>query len=57
MSKKDKLKESKYDNGKRNPIVDDIGYTWCNCTKPKLTSNAGGRGTAFCLKCGTPYYH
>lgn len=45
------------DNGKRKPIVDDVGLSWCNCTKPKLTSNAGGRGQAFCLKCGTPWYH
>lgn len=44
------------DNGKRKPIVDDMGLTWCNCTVPKLTSNAGGRGQAFCLKCMYPYY-
>ena len=45
------------DNGKRKPITDDMGLTWCNCTRPNLTSNAGGRGQAYCLKCGHPYYH
>ena len=45
------------DNGKRNPVIDDMGYKWCNCTKPRLTHNGGGRGQALCLKCGEAWYH
>ena len=45
------------DNGKRKPIIDDLGYKWCNCTKPKLTHNGDDRGQALCLKCMQPWYH
>lgn len=44
------------DNGKRKPIEED-GLKWCACTVPNLTSNGGGRGQAYCLKCGFPWYH
>lgn len=43
--------------GKRKPVEDDCGNKWCNCIEPKLTSNAGGRGQAYCLLCHTPWYH
>lgn len=43
--------------GKRKPVEDDCGIKWCNCVVPKLTSNAGGRGQAYCLLCHTPWYH
>lgn len=44
------------DNGKRKPIIDN-GIKWCNCTRPKLTSNAGGAGQAYCLLCGNHWYN
>lgn len=43
--------------GKRKPVEDDYGNKWCNCVEPKLVSNAGGRGQAYCLLCHTPWYH
>jgi len=43
--------------GKRKPVTDDCGNKWCDCVETKLTSNAGGRGQAFCLLCMTPWYH
>ncbi len=43
--------------GKRKPVEDDCGNKWCNCIEPKLTSNAGGRGQAYCILCHTPWYH
>ena len=46
-----------WNKGKRKPQPDDMGYLWCACENPKLTSNAGGRGQAYCLLCGTPWYH
>lgn len=46
-----------WNKGKRKPVIDDCGNEWCNCIEPNLTSNAGGRGQAYCLKCGTPWYH
>lgn len=46
------------DNGKRKPIVDDMGLKWCNCTTPRLTRNIlpEERGQAYCLKCGQYWY-
>lgn len=45
------------DNGKRKPIIDDLGK-WCNCTLPKLVSNMGiGPGSAYCLKCKCNWYN
>jgi len=46
-----------WNRGKRKPVEDDCGLLWCNCKYPKLTSNAGGRGQAYCLLCHTPWYH
>ena len=55
---KDKPKKRKAWNlGKRKLQADECGIMWCTCEQPKLTSNAGGRGQAFCLLCGTPWYH
>jgi hypothetical protein len=45
------------DNGKRKPVTDNMGLKWCDCTKPKLVSNFGGRGQAYCIKCNNPWYH
>lgn len=47
------------DNGKRKPIVDDLGLKWCNCTRPNLTHNRLKEepGQALCLKCGYHWYH
>ncbi len=52
-----KEKKKSFGNGYRKPITDDVGLKWCNCTNPNLTSNSGGRGQAYCMKCKTPYYH
>jgi hypothetical protein len=52
-----KPKKLPWNWGKRKPEPDQDGDLWCSCLKPKLTSNAGGRGQAYCLLCGTPYYH
>lgn len=41
--------------GYRKPHFDGFNY-WCSCTVPTLTQNHG-RGTAYCLRCSTPYYH
>ncbi len=47
-----------WNKGKRKPIVDELGYKWCNCEIPNLVSNHGfGRGLAYCLKCKDYYYH
>ena len=46
-----------FGGGYRKPIKCDDGLYWCNCFTPNLISNCGGRGMAFCLRCGTPYYH
>ena len=43
--------------GKRKPVEDDCGNKWCNCVEPKLVSNGGGRGQAYCLLCGEFWYH
>lgn len=45
-----------FGGGYRKPYTDEIGLKWCNCIFPRLTSSVG-RGTAYCLKCGTPYFH
>lgn len=45
-----------FGGGYRKSITDKMGLKWCNCTNPRLTT-AMGRGLAYCLKCGTPYYH
>lgn len=50
-------KKKPWNYGKRKPIIDDCGNKWCNCVEPKLTSNSGGRGLAYCLLCNTPWYH
>lgn len=42
--------------GYRKPTTDDCG-TWCNCTQPTLTSNHGGKEQAYCLRCGSNWYH
>lgn len=46
------------DNGKRKPVIDELGNKWCNCTRPRLVSNRGttGLGLAYCLKCGCNWY-
>jgi hypothetical protein len=43
--------------GKRKPEPDQDGVLWCNCLNPKLVSNSGIRGQAYCLLCNTPWYH
>jgi hypothetical protein len=50
------LSKRPWNYGKRKPVEED-GELWCNCKNPKLRSNAGGRGQAFCLLCGYPWYH
>ncbi len=50
-------KRTPWNLGKRKPIEDDCGIKWCACLNPNLTSNAGGRGQAFCLLCGYPWFH
>lgn len=57
-NKMNKLVEKKkpWNCGKRKPVIDDCGNKWCNCVEPKLTSNSGGRGLAYCLLCHTPWY-
>ena len=51
-------KKHPWNYGKRKPIVDEFGYTWCNCEIPKLTASGYlGRGQAYCLKCGNYWYH
>lgn len=42
--------------GYRKPTIDEYGKSWCNCTQPTLTSPLD-RGSAYCLRCGTPWYH
>ncbi|MDD5693571.1 MAG: hypothetical protein PHU86_03820 [Patescibacteria group bacterium] len=44
-----------FGGGYRKPIKDETGY-WCNCAIPNLV-NSMGRGTAYCLRCHTDYYH
>lgn len=46
-----------WNKGKRQPIEDDMGNKWCNCTKPKLTQNGGGKGQAYCYLCNNFWYH
>lgn len=43
--------------GKRKSVEDDCGNKWCNCVEPKLVSNGGERGQAYCLLCGKFWYH
>ena len=50
-------KRKPWNLGKRKPVEDDCGIKWCACLSPKLTSNAGGRGQAYCLLCGEYWYH
>lgn len=50
-------KRTPWNKGKRKPITDDLGKKWCNCEKPQLTSNSGGPGQAFCLKCMNYWYN
>lgn len=61
MSKRKAIAQLKHrhpwNRGKRKPVKDECGLEWCNCVEPKLTSNMGGRGLAYCLLCHTPYYH
>ena len=45
-----------WNRGKRKPTTDDMGYTWCNCLYPKLTSPIS-RGQAWCTLCKTAWYH
>jgi len=42
--------------GYRKPTFDGE-HLWCNCTQPTLTAAIADRGTAYCLRCSTPYYH
>lgn len=46
-----------FGGGYRRPITDEEGVKWCNCAIPNLISSLGTRGTAYCLRCKTPYYH
>lgn len=64
MKEQDKLKEEIPKNvkrffggGWRRPIIDGMGLKWCNCLIPNLTSNRGGRGQAYCLRCKEYWYH
>ena len=60
MSKESEPKRKRGgDNGKRKPIVDDMGQKWCNCTTPKLVSSEPYpmREHPSCTKCGYPWYH
>lgn len=47
------------DNGKRKPVIDDLGNRWCNCTRPTLHHHGlpGGKGQAYCSKCRCDWYH
>lgn len=49
-------KRTAWNKGKRKPITDEFGDKWCDCVEPKLVSRIS-RGTAWCVKCMTPYYH
>ena len=54
---KEKNKKVAWNKGKRKPIIDDMGLTWCDCINPKLIAIQGYRGQAFCMLCKTPWYH
>jgi len=56
-TKQENPKKVAWNLGKRKPEADQYGVLWCNCLNPKLVSNSGGRGIAYCLLCSTPYYH
>jgi hypothetical protein len=56
-SVENKPKRKPWNYGKRKPIVDEMGNKWCNCIEPKLTSNSGVGGQAYCLKCHSNWYH
>ena len=46
-----------WNKGKKKPEPDQDGLLWCNCDNPKLVSNSGYRGQAFCMLCKTSWYH
>jgi hypothetical protein len=52
-----KPKRVAWNYGKRKPEPDQYGDLWCSCLQPKLVSNSGGRGQAYCLLCHTAWYH
>jgi len=53
----DASKRKPWNWGKRKPVEDNCKNKWCNCVEPKLVSNGGGRGHAYCLLCGEFWYH
>jgi len=50
-------KKRPWNKGKKKPITDESGLTWCNCDFPKLIKSIECRGQALCLLCNTPWYH